>query len=436
MFISCEVIAEDEPSFYGQRSVIAPTTTSQQPTTFHRRVIAPPINSDIDDELELIISPEPALKELIPLSRNELLLAKKAQYYFQRNVREETGLWDSVQGYPHLTMWDVASGIAATLAMEKLGLKTQRETHYDLKKTLNTLLELPLYKDQLPNREYSTKSGKPSGRLSNTASNGSGWSALDIGRLLIWLKIVCQEHPHLIEEVSSIISRWNLDKAVNKGTLYGTNLSRGKEHYRQEGRNGYLQYAARGFELFNHPVELPDLNRYLETVSIDGVEIEIDNRNVPFLTSDPYVLASIEYGNDSAWSQIDAIYQLHKYNWSINGKLSAFAEDAMNKNPWFAYNNIYYYGKAWTSVSPSGKVIENPQIFSHKVAFGFSTLFDDDYSEALYQQVLSSSRQYRSIPTGLYMDGGSNAAFNINTNSMILVALWFKSKGNTPILNQ
>ena len=66
-------------------------------------------------------------------------------------------------------------------------------------------------------------------------------------------------------------------------------------------------------------------------MSIDGVEIEIDNRNVPFLTSDPYVLASIEYGNDSAWSQIDAIYQLHKYNWSINGELSAYAEDAMNK---------------------------------------------------------------------------------------------------------
>ena len=99
----------------------------------------------------------------------------------------------------------------------KTRVKDPTRTHYDLKKTLNTLLELPLYKNQLPNREYSTKSGKPSGRLSDTASNGSGWSALDIGRLLIWLKIICQEHPHLIEEVSSIISRWNLDKAVNKG---------------------------------------------------------------------------------------------------------------------------------------------------------------------------------------------------------------------------
>ncbi|WP_367971456.1 DUF3131 domain-containing protein [Vibrio scophthalmi] len=106
----------------------------------------------------------------------------------------------------------------------------------------------------------------------------------------------------------------------------------------------------------------------------------------------------------------------------------------MNKNPWFAYNNLYYYGKSWTSVSPGGKVIENPQILSHKVAFGFSVLFDDEFAQQLFDAVLNNSLQARSIPTGEYENGGVNTAFNINTNSLILVALWYKQSGQSPLL--
>ncbi|MFM2587017.1 DUF3131 domain-containing protein [Vibrio sp. TBV020] len=440
IFVSTPMRSEDELSFYGQRNVIAPTPKTQETTTFHRRVIAPRIEDELADHKTDDTIPHdltqhrPALDVQRALNRNELLLAKKAQYYFLRNERTETGLWDSVQGYPHTTMWDVASGIGALLAMEALGLRTTSQTHYDLRKTLTTLQTLPLYKDTLPNREYSTKTGESSGRLSSSKSNGSGWSALDIGRLLIWLKIVCQQHPDLIDEVATVVSNWQLSKAVNDGTLFGANVYKGKEYYRQEGRNGYLQYAAKGFELFNLPVDLPDLNKHLKTVNVEDIDIQIDTRNVPFLTSDPYFLASLEYEQNPDWSQLNQIYQLHKFVWITQNKVTSYAEDAMNKNPWFAYNNIYYYGKPWTSVSPAGKTIENPQVLSHKAAFAFSSLFDDEFSQVLFNEVLTSSRQYRSIPTGVYANGGSNSAFNINTNSLILVALWYRANGSQPIL--
>ncbi len=129
------------------------------------------------------------------------------------------------------------------------------------------------------------------------------------------------------------------------------------------------------------------------------------------------------------------IYELYKQTWGETGIISAYAEDAMSKNPWFAYNNIYYYEKAWTSVSPSGKTIENPQVLSNKVGFGFSVLFDDEFSDLLYQEVLGSSLKFRSIPAGKYSNGGINSSLNINTNSLILVGLWYRSKGRTPILN-
>ncbi|WP_244204741.1 DUF3131 domain-containing protein [Vibrio rhodolitus] len=424
---------DEEISFYGQRSVTSPQHQKQTTPQFHRRVIAPPIVQTHEQDEDIAADLHQQLPIRYKLSRNELLLAKKAQHYIDNNRRAKTGLWDSVQGYAHTTMWDVGSGIAATMALEALQLKSREEAHIELSQTLATLHQLPLYKDLLPNREYSTKTGKPSGSLSTTKTNGNGWSALDIGRLLIWLNILSEQHPEFEPQITALVKKWQLEKAVHQGTLFGTKLYKGKEYYRQEGRHGYLQYAATGFKMFNFDIPLPKLERYIKTVDISGSNIEVDTRNVPFLTSDPFVLASIEFGQNGGWNQLDTIYQLHKQRSIAESKLYSYAEDAMNKNPWFAYNNLFYYGQPWTSVSPAGKVIENPQTFSHKVAFGFSVLFEDEFSEQLFQSVLTNSLHARSIPTGKYENGGLNTAFNINTNSLILVALWYKQNGRQPI---
>lgn len=428
----------EEASFYGQRSVLAIPQTTDQPLTYTQRAIAPPIDTlTIDAQLSNLESSNLQTDDFIsvhPLSRNERLLAKKAGYYFSRNVRAETGLWDSVQGYPYTTMWDIASGIAATLALEGLGINSRDQTVATLEKALSSMKSFRLYKDKLPNREYSTKTGLPAGRYSLTKSNGNGWSALDLGRLLIWLEAITYFHPKLTPSVTEILNGWDLALAVHGGTLFGTKLAKSKEYYRQEGRHGYLEYAAYGFNLYDDQVTLPNLPSFLKPVVIEGITIQTDKRNLPYLTSDPLILAALEYGVDEQWNQLISFYQLHKDQWLKTDILTAYAEDAMNREPWFAYNNIYYARQAWLSVAPSGIRIDNPQIFSSKAAIGFSVLFDDNYSKELFNQVLDSSLNYSSIPTGRYESGGLNTAFNINTNSLILVALWYKQRGNQPIL--
>ncbi|ROV59846.1 DUF3131 domain-containing protein [Vibrio ponticus] len=437
--LASESSVAEEISFYGQRSINASQHEEKSKQEFYRRAIAPviaPSESDVGKDVEKTTKTHtPLIKAStqISLSRNELLLAKKAQHYIETNYRKETGLWDSVQGYPHTTMWDIGSGIGATLALEALELKTTEEVHAELAQTLATLQAIPLYKNRLPNREYNTKTALPSGKLSTSTSNGNGWSALDIGRLLIWLKILTQIHPEFHDQVLTIVDKWQLNQAIHQGTLFGTKLHKNKEYYRQEGRHGYLQYAANGFAMFDYQVTLPNLERFISTVKINGTNLEIDTRNVPFLTSDPYVLASIEFGQEAPWNQINTVYQLHKDKSKQAGTLYSYAEDAMSKNPWFAYNNLYYYGKPWTSVSPAGKVIENPQIFSHKVAMGFSVLFEDAFSQTLFATVLDNSLHARSVPTGTYENGGLNTSFNINTNSLVLVSLWYKRNGRQPI---
>ncbi|MGV2987105.1 DUF3131 domain-containing protein [Vibrio sp. E150_011] len=432
------------PSFYGGRSIAPEQTASGTPQSknqdidFQRRAISPPIiatslpNEDTHrtDESLSVFAPD-----IQRLTRNDRLLAHKAHYYFEKNYHDKTGMWDSVQGYHHATMWDVASGLAATLALHALGFETTEVTRDRLTVTLTTLADFPLYNDKLPNREYNTKTGLPAGSYSTTKSNGNGWSALDIGRLLIWLNITQASFPDLTPIINTITSRWALSAAIKDETLYGTKLYKGKEYFRQEGRLGYLQYAAQGFSLYGFNLTDSFSNTTTTNIDVDGSRLHIDIRNVPYFTSDPYVLLALEIGNPSVWwNQLDTLYQLQKRHSEQTGKLHVYAEDAMSKSPWFAYNNIYYYGTSWLSVSPGGKPIETPQTFSNKVGFGFSVLFDDAFSKQLNDEVLRTSLTSRSIPTGVYSDNGTNNAFNINTNSLVLVSLWYKSLGSVPIL--
>ncbi|ASI91485.1 hypothetical protein BSZ05_13705 [Vibrio mediterranei] len=445
-FIPVLTFASDKtvaPSFYGGRG-FSQGDTPETPSAieYQRRALAPPIIVetiiDVPSTVKLNRPPLSATNssqtvelDLSRLTRNDWLLAKKSMYYFDLNYHPETGFWDSVQGYHHTTMWDIASGISATLASYELNLISREEVRDKLSLTLDTLATIALYQNTLPNREYSTKHGKPSGSYSDTKSNGNGWSALDIGRLLIWLRITEKMLPELASKVAIIEKNWKLASAVHKGTLYGTKLYKNKEYYRQEGRLGYLQYAAQGFELFGYNLAQSFTKQHVEKVSVDGMSVYVDNRNVPYFTTDPYVLTAIEIGAKNVWwNQLDQLYQLHKKRSKQLGQPQVFAEDAMSKSPWFAYNNIYYYGKPWLSVSPGGKPIENPQTFSSKIGFGLSVLYTDDFSQQLYNTVVKTSLSSRSIPTGRYKNGGTNTAYNINTNSLVLTALWYKALGN------
>ena len=453
LLLTASVFAEtNSPSFYGKRSVSSGEPQAQKETiTFQRRAIIiipeePVLDSTIVTEPELTNADEvkdtashPFQSAIPPieLSRNDKLLAKKAHHYFDQNWNKTTGFTDSVQGYHHVTMWDVASDISAQLSLEGLGLQSEEWTNIKLQKLLTTLKSMPLYKDKLPNREYDTKTGKPSGRYSKAKTNGNGWSALDIGRLLIWLHIIKQEKNELAPLVDSVINHWSLSSAVHQKTLFGTKLSKRGEHFRQEGRLGYLQYAAFGFALFGFDVSDSYLKKDIEQVSIDDVSIYIDTRNMPFSTADPYVLMALELGNYSEWwQQLDVIYKLYQQKEKRTNRIWVFSEDAMNRSPWFAYNNIFFYGKSWLSTSSGGKPIEIFQIFSNKVALGLSVIFDDDYAKKLKVQVIENSINSRVIPTGLYSDGLINSAYNINTNSMVLSSLWYKMNNRSPALKR
>ncbi|MDR8526136.1 DUF3131 domain-containing protein [Shewanella fidelis] len=413
-----------------QRRAVIPSTSIQSPQAAPQETKQPQHSTQA---LAKQVTTQASSK--IALTRHEQLLISKAKRYFEQNWNPTTGLIDSVQGYSHTTMWDVASGIAGLLALEALSENSKQVTEFRLEKMLDTLIELPLYKQLLPNRQYNTRTARPSGRFSHTASNGNGWSALDLGRLYIWLEILARHKPLLAPKVNQVKSKWLLKHAVHKGNLYGTKLTSQREYFRQEGRLGYLQYAATGYQLAGLNVKAAFKCDHLDNVELNKVNLLIDKGNLPFFTLDPYLLYAIEIGNQqSCWNQLDELYQVHKVQAEKHNKLIAYAEDSLSKTPWFLYNNISYQGAAWQSVSHSGKSVSYPQTFSNKAAYAMSVLFNGPYSRNLAELVINNSARHNVVPTGLYANGKTNTAYNINTNSLILVSLWYKTRNKQAIL--
>ncbi|SDL59586.1 Protein of unknown function [Paracoccus chinensis] len=213
-----------------------------------------------------------------PLTERERAMAETAWQYFVKSYQPDTGLVNAVGSYPSTTLWDTGSYVSALVAARELGIIDKRE--FDLRANLliKTLRNLDLFRGEMPNKVYNTKTGQ---KVDYANKPGEvGHSVLDIGRMLVWLKIMKERYPYLAPGIDAAVLRWNFCNTVKPdGSLFGSVLSKGETRYVQEGRLGYEQYAAKGFELwgFEAPAALsPDPVEFTE---IFGVRVPIDGRD-------------------------------------------------------------------------------------------------------------------------------------------------------------
>ena len=122
----------------------------------------------------------------------------------------------------------------------------------------------------MPNKAYHAASGKMVGFDGREAD--IGWSAIDIGRLLLWLKIVAQRHPQFAEYADKVVLRWSFCDVIDDcGTLYGT--------ARRAARCSVTRKAASGTSNWRPPASRPGASprsasgswSNAETVMVDGV---------------------------------------------------------------------------------------------------------------------------------------------------------------------
>ncbi|MBD2627993.1 DUF3131 domain-containing protein [Trichormus variabilis] len=372
------------------------------------------------------------------LTADETAIARQAWLYFQRNWNNETGLVNSVDGFASVTMWDQAAAIAALVSARELQIITPAEFDDKMSKMLKNLASMPLYKGELPNKVYNSQTLIPVNYGQLDKKEEIGWSALDLGRLAIWLRIVGAKYPQMRSPTEAVWKHWQVKRLVKNGQMYGTSVVSGKEQYNQEGRLGYENYAAFGLKLWGLDVK-PALDYQSKTafVNLYGQGVPYDKRDYKnsgannYVLSEPYILDGIETGFQAlpkAYS--DRILAAQEARYQKTKILTAVTEDNLDRAPYFVYSSLFVNGEPWATITDTGTKYNNLRFLSAKAAIGWHVLYNTDYTRQLSQFVQTNLKSDKGWYNGFYESlNQPNQALTANNNGVILESLLYKKVG-------
>ena len=392
------------------------------------------------------VTPKSTVKKVIniempstrALTAEEQQWAKIAWKYFQNNTIAKTGMVNSVNNYKSTTLWDSSSYLMAVISVQRLGMIDHNEFKQRVEKFLSSLVKLPLYEGKLPNKVYNTETLQMVDYANKPVEKGIGWSALDIGRLMVPLNVLVWNYPEFTVQVRKITKHWDLASAVRDGELYGALNENGKTAYLQEGRLGYEEYGAKAFQLVGLDVSnAVDYTTWLKFVDIHGINIPTDSRTPEkftahnYVVSEPYILDGIEYGWDQLSREFSArVYSVQKAHYEATGTLTAVSEDNIDQAPYFVYNAVFTDGKKWNAITEDGTDASEFKTLSTKAAFGWHMLYETDYTKKLMAVASTLYDPEKGWYSGLYEKTGKpNKALTANTNGIILEALAYKQTG-------
>lgn len=388
-------------------------------------------------ELQLVM---PAPSAPVPVSHDEQAAfidksARTAWAFVLDNYQPQTGMIRTHETYAFGTVWDITSALAAYHSAHALGYLDDATYRRYMDRILQTLATMPLYDGVAYNKLYSNTTGAMVDRDTHASKTGYGWSVLDIGRLLTWLRIVANNDPAAAPEAQKIVNRLDMKRLIANGYLQGEDLdpSTGKSRQYQEGRIGYEQYAAAGFEQWGARADKAlDFAANGEVVKLNGQTILADKRGGDLLTSEPFVMMGIELGwSGPYWKPLAlSVLAAQEARYRQTGKVTMVSEDAIPQPPaYFYYYLLYHDGKSFVVTSPGGAPNDSyPRWVSAKAAFGYHALAPSAYTWRALKEVQWGSAPGRGWTSGVF-EGTHNStrSFNLNTAAVVLEsALYFK----------
>lgn len=383
-----------------------------------------------------------------PLTATERAMAAAAWRYFARNTQSSTGLVDAGENYPSSTLWDTAAGLAAVVSAQQMELIDRPEAETRLSSMLTSLAKIRRFRGLCPNKAFNTATLEPT-NYSNTPKE-IGCSALDLGRALIWLRIVHNLYPALRPAAEALVDYWNIGLFVRDGTLVGSTLQGGEVIAQQEGRLGYEEYAAKGFLLWGQQTGAAAAPEPYATTEVEGVVIAHDARDAHnrggsnHVVTESYALDAIELGWDRAddrqsgaftftdgWIAANAwhVYLAQERRFARTGILTARSEHQLAAAPNFVYDTVFSDGVPWATVDARGRSVPKGAAVSAKAALGLWALWPGAYTDRLFDAVASAFDAERGFYEGTLEAGGKIAAFTANNNGIILETLLYKLKG-------
>jgi hypothetical protein len=361
--------------------------------------------------------------------------ARSAWAYVTRHYVASTGLVDATSGYQYTTVWDIASGMAALYAGHALGLLNDREYDGRMRRVLATLRTMGVVDNAAFNKVYSTRTASMVGRNQEPTPRGYGWSTTDLGRLLVWLKIIATNEPQYAEDVAAIVKRLDFTRLVADGYMWGQDFDASwKPHRYQEGQIGYEQYAASGFAAWGANVDRAlRLHENGLPITMMGRTLFADARGRDRLTSDPIVLLGLELGWDPLMERLARdLLGVQAARYRRTGLVTMVGEDSIGIPPdFFFYYNVYTHRRAFgVDVQRRGAYVDQPRWISAKAAVAWHALLPGPYTRLAMHSV-ARARTATGWDSGVFEGTDtSTGAQNINTAAVILTAALYERRGH------
>lgn len=379
----------------------------------------------------------------------EMEWAKTAWRYFQNNTNPGSGLVNGSDRQPLFTIWQAGDYLAALVAAREIGLIEEQEFDMRLSYLLGFLAGMDLSEGKLPNKAYNAITGKMVNFGNQPGDIGS--SAVDIGRLLMWMKITGQRYPKFQEYLDKVALRWSYcDIIDNCGQLFGTERSNGETSKYQEGRLGYEQLAGAGFAVWGFNTWLSGSIPKTETINILDIPVHYDARDTratgaqtPVLTM-PHVLMGMELGwrnpaenrfgyrTDGPTSRqlADEVYRVQEARYQKERVFTARSDYQVRVAPYHVLNSIFAAGYPWNTIDNEGKEYEKLALVSTRAAFGMWALWPTTYTDKLIEVIQSMYDKERGWFEGrLELSGAPQQNITLSTNAVVLESLLFKLKG-------
>jgi hypothetical protein len=381
------------------------------------------------------------------LSPAEIEWAKSAWKYFQNNTDGPTGIANSLDKNPLASAWNIGDYLAALNAAQELGIIKSTEYSDRVARVVQFLNNMELFDKRLPNVYYNARSGAVV-----SASNipkEVGWSALDLGRLLIWLRITSEKAPALAEYIDKAVLRWNFCDVIDRdGSLYGGHKNGEKIEVVQEGRLGYEEYAALGFQAWGFDTRQASRLEPFGKARIEGVDVLYDSRDprqsktyAPVVTL-PHILLGMEFDwnvltpsgtsdkNRPLAALAQSVYDVQEARYRKEHILTARTDHALNRAPNFVYDTIFLSGYAWNTLAADGAFAPQEALVSTRAVFGMWALWKSDYTQRLMEAVQTLQDPGQGWFEGrLERTGGPEPTLSSTTNAVVLEALLFRKTG-------
>ncbi len=362
--------------------------------------------------------------------------ATAAWKYMDTNYQPATGFVNGSPDWHYTTTWDVGAQLLAFLAARDVGLITTEDFQRRSLKTMATMEKAALYDGAAYNKTLSATDGSPG----DGNRGATGWSATDLGRLLVALKVLSTRDPSLAPAAERVVKRIDFSQVVQGGYMYGRMKgSNGKPWSFQEGRIGYEQYSAQGFALWGADVKKAlavATNAY--PVDVLGVSLPGDKRKLDRLLSEPFILLGLELGFPPDMKALaESMLKVQQARYEKTGKITMVSEDAVSVAPhYFYYYSVLANGKPFViDIVTPGKTLDNPRWVSTKAAFGWHVLMKNDYTQKAIDLVSQAHTTDRGWASGIFESNGkSTATFDINTSAVVLEAAAYKLRGSKPLI--